>query len=35
MSQARLIAVETSILAKNDALAAGNRRVLTALGCWP
>jgi len=32
MSQARLIAVETSILAKNDALAAGNRRVLNALG---
>ncbi len=33
MTQARLIEVETSILAKNDALAAGNRRVLTALGC--
>lgn len=32
MSQARLIEVETSILAKNDALAASNRRVLTALG---
>jgi hydrogenase nickel incorporation protein HypB len=32
MTQARLIEVETSILAKNDALAAGNRRVLTALG---
>jgi hydrogenase nickel incorporation protein HypB len=32
MSQERLIAVETSILAKNDALAAGNRRVLRALG---
>lgn len=31
-SQERLIAVETSILAKNDALAAGNRRVLNALG---
>jgi hydrogenase nickel incorporation protein HypB len=32
MSQERLIAVETSILAKNDALAASNRRVLAALG---
>lgn len=32
MSQRRLIEVETSILAKNDALAAGNRRVLRALG---
>lgn len=32
MSQARLIEVETSILSKNDALAAGNRRVLSALG---
>ena len=32
MSQARLIEVETSILAKNDALAEGNRRVLRALG---
>lgn len=31
MTQARLIEVETSILAKNDALAASNRRVLTAL----
>ncbi len=31
MSQARLIEVETAILSKNDALAAGNRRVLTAL----
>lgn len=31
MSQARLIEVETSILAKNDALAVGNRRVLAAL----
>lgn len=34
MSQGRLIEVETSILAKNDALAAGNRRVLTALGVF-
>ncbi|AMY68743.1 hydrogenase nickel incorporation protein HypB [Frigidibacter mobilis] len=32
MTQERLIEVETSILAKNDALAASNRRVLTALG---
>lgn len=32
MSQARLIEVETSILAKNDAIAASNRRVLHALG---
>jgi len=32
MSQARLIEVETSILAKNDAIAASNRRVLEALG---
>lgn len=32
MSQARLIEVETSILAKNDAIAAANRRVLKALG---
>ncbi|CAN1531417.1 HypB Ni2+-binding GTPase involved in regulation of expression and maturation of urease and hydrogenase [Paracoccaceae bacterium] len=32
MTQARLIEVETSILAKNDALAASNRRVLDALG---
>ena len=32
MSQARLIEVETAILSKNDALARGNRRVLTALG---
>lgn len=32
MSQARLIEVETSILAKNDHLAEGNRRVLRALG---
>ena len=32
MSQARLIEVDTSILAKNDGLASANRRVLTALG---
>ena len=32
MSQERLIEVETSILAKNDAIAASNRRVLNALG---
>ena len=32
LSQQRLIEVETSILSKNDALAAGNRRVLNALG---
>ena len=32
MSQARLIEVETSILAKNDAYATANRRVLFALG---
>ncbi len=32
LTQARLIEVETSILAKNDAIAQGNRRVLTALG---
>lgn len=32
MSQARLIEVETSILAKNDAYATANRRVLRALG---
>ena len=32
MSQARLIEVETSILAKNDAYATANRRVLKALG---
>jgi hydrogenase nickel incorporation protein HypB len=32
MTQARLIEVETAILGKNDALAAGNRRVLGALG---
>lgn len=34
MSQERLIAVETSILAKNDAWAASNRRVLKALGVF-
>ena len=34
MSQARLIEVETSILAKNDSIAAGNRRVLKALGAY-
>jgi hydrogenase nickel incorporation protein HypB len=32
LSQARLIEVETAVLSKNDALAAGNRRVLNALG---
>jgi len=32
LSQQRLIQVETSILSKNDALAAGNRRLLGALG---
>jgi hydrogenase nickel incorporation protein HypB len=32
MTQSRLIEVETGILAKNDAIAMGNRRVLTALG---
>ncbi|MCU0910054.1 MAG: hydrogenase nickel incorporation protein HypB [Rhodobacteraceae bacterium] len=32
MSQARLIEVETSILAKNDSIAVANRRVLKALG---
>ncbi len=32
LSQTRLIEVETSILAKNDGFAAGNRRVLKALG---
>jgi hydrogenase nickel incorporation protein HypB len=32
LTQARLIEVETLILAKNDVLAAGNRRVLDALG---
>ncbi len=34
VSQARLIEVETNILAKNDALATGNRRVLRALGAY-
>ena len=34
MSQARLIEGETSILAKNDALAAGNRQVLAGLGAF-
>ena len=34
MSQARLIEVETSILAKNDSIASGNRRVLKALGAY-
>ena len=34
MSQDRLIAVETSILAKNDGYAASNRRVLDALGVF-
>ncbi len=32
LSQSRLIEVETAILSKNDALAQGNRRALTALG---
>lgn len=32
MTQERLIAVETAILAKNDSYAASNRRVLEALG---
>lgn len=32
LSQSRLIEVETAILSKNDAIAAGNRRVLQALG---
>ena len=32
LSQSRLIEVETAILSKNDALAAGNRRVLAAFG---
>ncbi|MEZ5798353.1 MAG: hydrogenase nickel incorporation protein HypB [Paracoccaceae bacterium] len=32
LTQARLIEVETGILAKNDALAAGNRQLLQALG---
>ncbi|MDE3028178.1 MAG: hydrogenase nickel incorporation protein HypB [Paracoccaceae bacterium] len=34
MTQARLIEVETDILAKNDAHALGNRRVLRALGAY-
>jgi hydrogenase nickel incorporation protein HypB len=34
MSQARLIEVETDILAKNDLYAQGNRRVLRALGSY-
>jgi hydrogenase nickel incorporation protein HypB len=34
MSQARLIEVETSILAKNDSFAQANRRVLRALGAF-
>ena len=34
VSLARLIEVETDILAKNDALATGNRRVLRALGAY-
>jgi hydrogenase nickel incorporation protein HypB len=34
MSQERLIAVETDILAKNNVHAASNRRVLGALGCF-
>ncbi|MBI1220709.1 MAG: hydrogenase nickel incorporation protein HypB [Rhodobacteraceae bacterium] len=34
MSQSRLIEVETDILAKNDAHATGNRRVLRALGIY-
>ncbi|MBI1418268.1 MAG: hydrogenase nickel incorporation protein HypB [Limimaricola sp.] len=34
MTQARLVEVETSILAKNDGFAASNRRVLTALGAF-
>ena len=34
MSQARLIEVETSILAKNNALAASNRQVLAGLGAF-
>ena len=32
LSQARLIEVETAVLSKNDALAAGNRKVLEGLG---
>ena len=34
MSQARLIQIETDILAKNNAYAASNRRVLTALDAF-
>lgn len=34
LSQSRLIEVETDILAKNDAFALGNRRVLAALGAY-
>ncbi|MBK5934749.1 hydrogenase nickel incorporation protein HypB [Rhodovulum imhoffii] len=34
VSQARLIEIETDILAKNDAYASGNRRVLRALGAY-
>ncbi|MFN3527199.1 MAG: hydrogenase accessory protein HypB, partial [Paracoccus sp. (in: a-proteobacteria)] len=34
LSQERLIAVETAILSKNDSHAAGNRRVLKALGVY-
>ncbi|PKP69653.1 MAG: hydrogenase accessory protein HypB [Alphaproteobacteria bacterium HGW-Alphaproteobacteria-4] len=34
MSQTRLIEVETAILAKNDGIAASNRRVLDALGVF-
>lgn len=32
LSQARLIEVETAVLSKNDALAAGNRKLLQAMG---
>jgi len=34
MSQARLVEIETSILSKNDAYAAQNRRRLTEIGCF-
>ncbi len=34
MSQARLVEIETSILAKNDGYAQANRRVLAALGAY-
>lgn len=34
MSQARLVEIETSILAKNDGYAQSNRRVLVALGAY-